>query len=171
MDHRNARRVCAATMLVSALALATGCAGAPPARRTVYVAPVARATPPPAPVEVHFTEQWVQLEHRITFEPNRATLTPDGESALVELASQLRAQQVVQVRVNGHVNSRHHSHYGEALSTRRAQVITDRLIQMGFSREMFTTEGHGDRELVDPDTHHGDQNRRVELSALVRREG
>ena len=53
---------------------------------------------------------------------------------------------------------------------KRARVITERLIEMGFNPEMFTTAGHGARELVDPDTRHGDQNRRVDLSALVRHE-
>jgi len=170
MDHRNARLAFAAPVLVSALAFATGCASAPPPRRTVYVAPVARVTPPPPPAEIRYTEEWVPLEHRVTFEPNRATLTPEGESALTELASQLHAQQVLQVRVDGHVNSRRHTRYGEMLSARRAQVIKDRLIQMGFAPDMFTAEGHGDRELRDPDTRHGDDNRRVELSALVRHE-
>ncbi len=168
MDHRNARLVMLASTLVSGVVLATGCAGSPPPRRTVYVAPAAPAASPPPVAEVRVTEEWVQLEHRVTFNPNRATLTPEGESALAALAGDLRARQVVQVRVSGHVNSRRQTRGGERLSARRARVITDRLIEMGFSPEMFTTEGHGARQLVDPDTRHGDQNRRVELSALVR---
>lgn len=169
MDHRNARLVMLASTLVSGLVLATGCAGAPPPRRTVYVAPATPAAPPPV-AEIQITEEWVQLQHRITFAPNRATLTPEGESALAALASELRSQRVVQVRVDGHVNSRRQTRMGERLSARRARVITERLIEMGFSPQIFTTEGHGARQLVDADTRHGDQNRRVELSALVRRE-
>ncbi len=135
--------------------------------------------PPPAPVhtarvaiaEPQMVEEWVQLPETITFEANRAVLTAEGESALQRLAEELRARDVIEVHVDGHVNAERQSERGRELSTERARVVMERLIASGFDADLFVTEGHGATQLVETDVEHrGERNRRVELSAKVRHE-
>jgi outer membrane protein OmpA-like peptidoglycan-associated protein len=164
-----------AVVAVGFASITFGCAR-PQCPQTVVHAPPPEPEPRPARVEIPepvMVEEWVQLPGRITFEPNRAVLTAEGEAALIRLADELRAQEVIEVRVDGHVNSHRQSPRGQELSTERARVVMERLVELGFAAELFETSGHGGTQPVVTDAvdrNAEEQNRRVELQALIRKE-
>jgi outer membrane protein OmpA-like peptidoglycan-associated protein len=155
--------------------IAFGCAKPQCPQQVVHTPPPAPA-PRPARVEIEpprIVEEWIALPGRITFEPNRAVLTAEGEAALIRLADELREQDVVSVRVDGHVNSTRQSPRGEELSQQRAELVRDRLVDLGFDAALIETAAHGGAQPVVTghlDSDDQEQNRRVELHALIRRE-
>lgn len=83
---------------------------------------------------------------------------------------ELNRQIMDKVRVVGHTSVVGESAYNENLSLRRAKTVTALLLKAGAPKELLVSEGHGERELLDPsnnDKAHG-INRRVEVAAELK---
>ena len=101
----------------------------------------------------------------IYFDFNQATLQPQSERALKEIADALRAAQR-RVTIEGHTDNIGSDRYNDDLSTRRAAAVKTALVRdYRVDEASLSTAGYGERRPVESnDTLAGRaRNRRVEL--------
>jgi outer membrane protein OmpA-like peptidoglycan-associated protein len=116
-------------------------------------------------------EQQLAAEKRVDvygiyFDTASATLRPESEPVLVEIAGVLRQHKDWRLRIDGHTDSIGTPESNLELSQRRAESVKAALIaRHGLTSDRFTTGGHGARVPKDTnDTPDGRaRNRRVEL--------
>lgn len=104
--------------------------------------------------------------HGIYFDFNEATLRPESDEALKEIAGTLKANAGWTVRIEGHTDSIGGSAYNVPLSKRRAAAVKDALVtRYGIAGTRLTTDGFGaTRPKESNATLEGRaRNRRVEL--------
>ena len=101
----------------------------------------------------------------MTFESNKARLTPNAMTVLDLVAASLIKRKDVKVEVAGHTDSQGSDAYNHKLSHQRAEVVREYLIGKGVPAENLTFKGYGETNPVaSNDTKEGrEQNRRVEL--------
>jgi outer membrane protein OmpA-like peptidoglycan-associated protein len=102
----------------------------------------------------------------IYFDFNRATIKPESEPALKEMAAALLAQPRRAIRIEGHTDNIGSDSYNDDLSLRRANAVKETLVRdFGVNESMLSTIGYGERRpLESNDTLAGRaRNRRVEL--------
>jgi len=103
----------------------------------------------------------------INFDFNQATIKPESEPVLKEVAALLQQQPALRLRIEGHTDNVGKAAYNLDLSKKRAESVKTYLtgkFQIDASR--LSTEGYGDtRPIAKNDTDEGRaQNRRVELA-------
>lgn len=101
----------------------------------------------------------------IYFDFNKATLKPESDRALDDIASALRSSRR-RVTIEGHTDNIGSDRYNDDLSARRAAAVKDALVRTHrLDAAMLSTAGHGERRPVETnDTLAGRaRNRRVEL--------
>ena len=104
----------------------------------------------------------------VTFGFDSAELTAQGQAALREIGNDLvRAENLDQIAIEGHTDSRGDEEYNRELSRRRAESVRDFLVAnfAQLSNSQFTIRGIGEaRPVATNDTDAGRaQNRRVEI--------
>ncbi len=101
----------------------------------------------------------------LLFETNRSDLRGEHFTALDSLAKFLERNPTLQVVVTGHTDNTGAERHNVALSTRRAQVVAEYLIDRGAVFERVTYEGFGSSQpIADNGTESGrSKNRRVEI--------
>ncbi|MDR7384612.1 OmpA family protein [Promicromonospora iranensis] len=101
----------------------------------------------------------------ITFVTDSARLTKDGRRVVREAAEVLGEHPEVEVRIEGHTDSRGTRADNRQLSERRADVVLDRLVELGVDEDRLTAKGYGESDpLVVPKTFADlEKNRRVEF--------
>ncbi|MGM0554154.1 MAG: OmpA family protein [Pseudomonadota bacterium] len=133
-------------------------------------APEPPASPAPEP-EPEFTT--TTLSAMALFDFDSADLRQEGRTELRELASELTADDATysSVLVEGHTCTIGPSAYNQGLSERRAQSVTDYLVEQGVRESDIRTVGYGeDRPTADNSTREGrEANRRVEVTSDVRK--
>lgn len=104
----------------------------------------------------------------ITFTtPDSARLTDDGKKVVRHAADVLAKHPAVQVRIDGHTDHVGSAEHNEKLSQRRADVVMERLIDLGIDPDRLTAKGFGES---DPVIEHAEnmkelgKNRRVEFT-------
>lgn len=104
----------------------------------------------------------------VVFATGRAELKPGAAERLRPLASYLRANPQVKVRIDGHTDAQGSDAYNQALSERRAAAVRAALASMGIDPARIETVGHGEATpLADNRTAAGrQQNRRVEVTLV-----
>lgn len=104
----------------------------------------------------------------ITFATDSARPTKDGRRVVREAADVLEEHSEVEVRIEGHTDSRGSEAHNRRLSERRADEVLDRLVKLGVDRGRLTSKGLGESDpLVVPKTFADlEKNRRVELIVL-----
>ncbi|WP_020524887.1 OmpA family protein [Catelliglobosispora koreensis] len=102
----------------------------------------------------------------VTFEPDSATLTAQGNQTLEEIAPMLAAATGVAVRIEGHVAAVSSPVAGQELSEQRAQAVMQKLVDLGVPVGQLSAQGLGDSDPVaDNNTAEGQAlNRRVEIT-------
>ncbi|MFD2792673.1 OmpA family protein [Promicromonospora vindobonensis] len=102
----------------------------------------------------------------ITFVTDSARLTRDGRRVVRDAAEVLEEHQEVEVRIEGHTDSRGSEAHNRRLSERRADEVLDRLAKLGVDRDRLTSKGFGESEpRVVPRTFADlEKNRRVEFT-------
>lgn len=104
---------------------------------------VAVPAPPPEPVA---PKSWVKvkLEADSLFGFDQDSLQADGKKALDKLIEELRGVNVEAIQVTGHTDRLGSKAYNEKLSTRRAEVVRNYLVQVGgLSSSKVTAVGVG----------------------------
>lgn len=101
----------------------------------------------------------------ITFVTDSAELTKDGRRVVQGAAEVLEEHPEVEVRIEGHTDSRGTRVDNWRLSERRADEVLDRLVELGVDEERLTAKGYGESDpLVVPKTFADlEKNRRVEF--------
>ncbi|GAB2472430.1 hypothetical protein GCM10027063_11590 [Promicromonospora xylanilytica] len=101
----------------------------------------------------------------ITFVTDSARLTKDGRRVVRKAAEVLEEHPEVEVRIEGHTDSRGSEKHNRRLSERRADEVVDRLVELGVDSDRLTSKGFGEEEpLVVPRTFADlEKNRRVEF--------
>ena len=128
----------------------------------------AESEPPRNPTReerVDAQEDLVEIPN-ITFFTDSARLTKDGRRVVREAAEVLEEHPEVEVRIEGHTDSRGTEAHNLRLSERRADKVLDRLAKLGVDRDRLTAKGYGEEDpLVTPRTFADlEKNRRVEFT-------
>ncbi len=107
----------------------------------------------------------VNLTNDILFDFNSASLRPQSQQTLRDLASNFRNYPDEQVTVEGHTDSVGTPSYNQTLSDQRASVVSNYLVAEGVPASRITSIGYGEtRPKASNDTPEGRQlNRRVEI--------
>jgi outer membrane protein OmpA-like peptidoglycan-associated protein len=139
-----------------------GCPDTPPGTAVVDERGCARGAP-------LFDEGRTELVMKdVRFELDSATLTASSLEELTRVAAALIDDPNVRVEIGGHTDSTGDDTYNLQLSTRRADSVRERLIQLGVDAERLIARGYGETvPIAGNDTLAGRvANRRVELKKL-----
>ena len=106
----------------------------------------------------------------VTFEFNKARLTPNAEAVLDTVSRAFTGQTTLQVEIAGHTDSIGSVAANQTLSQLRAESVRNYLISKGARPDQLRARGYGKTQmLINPES--GDQdrerNRRVELRVLA----
>jgi OOP family OmpA-OmpF porin len=101
----------------------------------------------------------------LRFLPGTSNLTAESEAELPKLIQMARARAGGEILVVGHTDRQGTVEANDALSLKRAEAIADLLVAQGFTRELITARGRGEREPLVPtaDEVVEPRNRRAEL--------
>ena len=101
----------------------------------------------------------------IHFETGKATILPDSESVLTEIAKMLQQNPDAKVSVEGHTDNVGSATANQTLSEKRAQAVVAWLTVHGIDASRLKAKGWGSSKPVDGNTTEDGQakNRRVEL--------
>lgn len=105
------------------------------------------------------------MDSEVSFDFARAEIKPAFEPSLDKLAALIVKYDRTVVHIVGHTDSIGSEAYNQELSQRRADAVSDYLVDDGVPRERLRTEGRGEREpRAINETEAGRQlNRRVEV--------
>jgi len=104
----------------------------------------------------------------VTFESNKAVLTPQATEILDEAAQTLNRFSLVRVEIQAHTDSVGSEKYNQQLSQQRAASVREYLISKGIAAERMVAKGYGESvAMASNDTAEGrQQNRRVEFKVI-----
>lgn len=108
------------------------------------------------------------LPDHILFKFDQDKLKPELHHSIADVAQQLLAVKILQLRVEGHTDNVGTREYNRDLSLRRANTVADVLVAEGFSATDVEIRGSGmDQPIADNATDQGRaENRRVEIIVL-----
>ncbi|MCW2380742.1 MULTISPECIES: OmpA family protein [unclassified Sphingobium] len=113
-------------------------------------------------------ELLLRMPSGITFATDQATVQPQAQSTLDQVASTLAEYPKTMIDVLGHTDSDGSEAYNQALSERRAQAVANYLGRRGVDPIRMATMGYGEtRPVASNETAEGKaQNRRVEIKIV-----
>lgn len=102
----------------------------------------------------------------LRFQPGTSKLTPESEAELPKLIALARSRAGGEIVVVGHTDRQGTLEANDALSLKRAQSIAELLAAQGFSPELITARGRGERDPLVPtaDDVPEPRNRRAEIT-------
>jgi len=150
---------------------AGGCAGTTEFTDTrpiavLGMAPPPPPEPPPKPERVVITEDQIQINEKIQFDFDKATIKPESHDLLNEVAEVIaKNPQIKALSIEGHTDSDGKEDYNQKLSERRAASVREYLTTHGIDAGMLQSAGFGEsKPLAGNDTDDGkEKNRRVEF--------
>lgn len=103
--------------------------------------------------------------HGILFDSAKATIKPESQGLLDEVAKLWKENSSLQLIIEGHTDNVGQKAANLELSKRRAAAVQAALVSRGIAAERLTTQGYGDtKPVADNATEEGRaKNRRVEL--------
>jgi OOP family OmpA-OmpF porin len=162
--------------VLSWAAPAYACGPRPPAAEAIVDTapppPPPEPEPPPEPVLATIGESTIDLAEKIRFEVNSPKLLPASESLLDHVAVLLFDHpELARIRIDGHTDSQGNNAANLKLSQARAEAVRAYLERAGVEPKRLTAKGFGETSpIADNRTPEGrEQNRRVEITILVRR--
>jgi len=107
----------------------------------------------------------IEIKQKIYFETAKAKIRPVSYPILNEVADVLTKRTKINIRIEGHTDSRGGDAYNKRLSQKRAESVRTYLIGQGLSPDRLTAVGYGEeRPIEDNATEDGrERNRRVEF--------
>ncbi|HEX4403958.1 MAG TPA: OmpA family protein [Polyangia bacterium] len=111
------------------------------------------------------TQAKIELKQKIFFDTNKATIQPRSYSLLDEIGSVLRSRATMQVRIEGHTDSRGTRAHNLKLSQARADSVRQHFVGLGIEPSRMEARGYGpDQPIETNKTAAGrEENRRVEF--------
>ena len=101
----------------------------------------------------------------INFDTDKASLKPDGQEAVAEIAKVLQSNKDLKIEINGYTDNIGTADRNQKLSEARAEAVKNEIIKTGIEAGRLTAKGFGQEvPIADNLTEDGKaQNRRVEL--------
>jgi outer membrane protein OmpA-like peptidoglycan-associated protein len=129
-----------------------------------YKIRVLNGAPPPKEISKVETGQSISISG-ITFETAKATLTKSSMPILDTVAQWLETNPDIEVRIEGHTDSRGDDNKNMVLSINRAKSVKSYLVSKGIAAKRMTTRGYGStKPIADNGTAEGRaKNRRIEF--------
>ena len=134
--------------------------------------PVPTPAPKPEPVPVVVAPTPKVLSElnitKVTFALGSSVIISESQSALEELATQLKAFPNTVVELAGYTCSNGESKFNQELSLKRAQAVSTFLLSKGVNSTQLVVVGFGEEKPLVPNDSEANKrlNRRVELSVL-----
>lgn len=112
-----------------------------------------------------FVEAQMELEN-IYFDYNEAMIREEAKAVLAAHAEWLKANENVQLQIEGHCDERGTEEYNLALGELRANAVKDYLVSMGVNSDRIYTISYGEELPVDPEHNEAAwaKNRRAQFS-------
>ena len=109
-------------------------------------------------------ETWFDFD-RLTFETGKATLKPESQEQLKNIAEILKAYPAVNIKLGGYTDNTGNANSNLKLSGDRAVSVKGELAKLGIDDSRLEAEGYGQEHPVAPnDTEEGmAQNRRISV--------
>lgn len=109
-------------------------------------------------------ETWFNFD-RLRFETGSATLMPESQGQLRNLATILAAYPDVHAKIGGYTDSTGNDEANKTLSENRARNVMDQLVSLGVTKDRLESEGYGEEHPVATNTTESGraQNRRIAL--------
>jgi OmpA-OmpF porin, OOP family len=123
---------------------------------------------------VHVTNNEIIILEQVQFDTNQATIKKVSDDLLDQVAAVLTSHdEITQVEVQGHTDSRGAPAHNKQLSQARAQAVVKALVKRGIAKERLTAKGYGQEvPIAENDTDAGRQmNRRVQFSITQKSQG
>ena len=117
------------------------------------------------PDKIRLDDTRITTFERVYFKSNSDEIEERSHEMLGEIASILKVNPEMRIRVEGHTDSRGDAAYNLELSQRRAESVRDHLVQSGARKNQVEAKGHGQARPIDSnETEEGRaRNRRVEF--------
>lgn len=122
--------------------------------------------PPPKPQRVEVKADRIQINEKIQFDFDKATIRSESHDLLNEIVSVIKKNpHIKKISIEGHTSSEGSDKYNQSLSDKRAASVRQYLVEHGIADGMLTSAGFGEsRPIADNDTDAGkEKNRRVEF--------
>ncbi len=127
----------------------------------------ADSTPAVDPTEVGLLPEELQVNVRISFDYDSATIKADQQPVLDQMCRVMQASDIQLFRIMGHTDSAGSDDYNEGLSRLRAEEVKRRLVDdCGIDPNRLDAMGLGERFPADKADPAAAENRRVEFQAL-----
>ncbi len=107
---------------------------------------------------------WFDFD-RLVFNTDSATLRPESQEQLGNIAAILKAYPNVHIKIGGYTDNSGDAQHNQTLSQDRASGVRDRLIALGISPDRLEAQGYGEQfPVADNATEEGRaENRRVSV--------
>jgi outer membrane protein OmpA-like peptidoglycan-associated protein len=115
---------------------------------------------------VRIEERQIKITEQVKFKTDSAEILPESDGVLTEVRDTMRAHpEIRKVRVEGHTDATGDPGYNKELSQRRAESVSNWLVQHGIDRNRLHSVGMGQERPIDTNaTEEGRRNnRRVEF--------
>ena len=147
---------------------------------TVPVSPTPTSSPSPtptsspspvpttSPVPIAEVQKQIDAVNHIEFSTGKATLTVSSHAVIAKLATILRANPTVRVRIEGDTDSQGSAASNLTLSKARATSVYQALRALGIAADRMTVIGYGESRPKVPNTSAANRaiNRRVDIVVL-----
>ncbi len=100
--------------------------------------------------EVHSQKTLAELMDNVTFDFDKAVITPESESVLDEVARVILRFPEARFLISGHTDARGDASYNERLSEARAKAVYEALLKRGVPEAMICYRGFGKRTAIVP---------------------
>ena len=122
--------------------------------------------PEPKPERVTVKQDRIEINDKILFDVDRATIKPESNGLLDEIVTVIQKnQQIKKISIEGHTDSDGSDQHNQKLSEARAGAVKAYLLQHGVSDQRLGSAGLGEsKPIADNGTADGkEKNRRVEF--------
>jgi outer membrane protein OmpA-like peptidoglycan-associated protein len=112
----------------------------------------------------------IELNEKVYFAYDKAKIQSRSYALLDEVAQVLKDNPDINVRVEGHTDSRGGDSYNQKLSQRRAESVVDYLTNKGITRSRLNAKGFGESQPIASNSTEAGRakNRRVEIEIINR---
>ena len=112
----------------------------------------------------------IELNEKVHFAYDKAKIQKRSYPLLNEVSEVLKSNSQIEIRIEGHTDSRGSDSYNEDLSQRRAQSVVDFLVDNGIDRSRMKAKGFGEKRPIESNATEAGRaaNRRVEIHITSR---